>query len=501
MPTGHWTHLAITYQQNSATTGTAAIWVDGNLDMKQTIYGLTTGLINQSTAAMRLGQNDSGGNQVSGSIDNFRISNNARVFAPAVPYASITGNLCPNGDFEAGLVGFRMYGDGDTSLIWSTTTTNVKCGSAVRAIHDEQWHGPALAADSREPGPNLHVQRLVSGRHQLPLPGHSVDERLQYVGNRPLFHFPTRWAPRGASSRILLHGSRDGHYLRVPEPAMASPPGQISIDDVRFQAASSIQPKTLPDMITVGPATVPLGNFYTYTSGSTTATTLNIVNSDTASHTFTVSAVVTDAEGVAGTPVTVGHYTLSAGTRHDGHLSTPKRPARMLFAGLQHCRFGRHELDSACAVQVRRGTRPDRRGNRGDFHFRHERAPRYRAGRPRHQQHGDVGQVRRQISPYLVGLGHVRESARNLHLDRIRSAIQRRERRRHEAHGERATLHVEYGILLDGSHSLGRLVVVHVHQRAGRMGNVRGQDCPALRRQHRQLRALERADDGPSHDP
>ena len=92
------------------------------------------------------------------------------------------------------------------------------------------------------------------------------------------------------------------------------PPGQVWIDDVRFQAASSIQPKTLPDMIAVGPATVPLGNFYTYTSGSTTATTLNIVNSDTASHTFTVSAVVTDAEGVAGTPVTVGHYTLNAGT-------------------------------------------------------------------------------------------------------------------------------------------------------------------------------------------
>ena len=90
--------------------------------------------------------------------------------------------------------------------------------------------------------------------------------------------------------------------------------GQVFIDDVRFQAASSIQPKTLPDMISVGPATVPLGNFYTYTSGTTTATTLNIVNSDTASHTFTVSAVVTNAEGVAGTPVTVGQYTLNAGT-------------------------------------------------------------------------------------------------------------------------------------------------------------------------------------------
>jgi hypothetical protein len=88
--------------------------------------------------------------------------------------------------------------------------------------------------------------------------------------------------------------------------------GQVWIDDVRFQAASSIQPKTLPDMIAVGPATVPLGNFYTYTSGSTTATTLNIVNSDTASHTFTVSAIVTDAEGVKQTPVTVGNYTLAA---------------------------------------------------------------------------------------------------------------------------------------------------------------------------------------------
>ena len=157
--------------------GTAAIWVNGNLDMKQMIYGLTTGLINQSTAAMRLGQNDSGGNQVSGSIDNFRVSNNVRFFSPAIPYAPITGNLCPNGDFEAGLMSFRIFGDGDTSLIWTSTTTNCKCGLRC-ASRGEQCHVVALAADSGERGPNVYVQRLVSGRHQYALPGHSLDGRL-----------------------------------------------------------------------------------------------------------------------------------------------------------------------------------------------------------------------------------------------------------------------------------------------------------------------------------
>ena len=81
IPTGRWTHLAVTYD---SATKTAAIYIDGALDAKQQLKDLKPGLMNQATAELRLGANDWSptGSAVDGKIDSLRMSNVARTFEP-----------------------------------------------------------------------------------------------------------------------------------------------------------------------------------------------------------------------------------------------------------------------------------------------------------------------------------------------------------------------------------------------------------------------------------
>ena len=85
---------------------------------------------------IRVGQNDWSpiGSEIDGKIDSLRISNIARVFTPLYPPSpgapTPPGNLVPNGDFESGLMGWRLNGYGDMNLVWETTggaATGQKC--------------------------------------------------------------------------------------------------------------------------------------------------------------------------------------------------------------------------------------------------------------------------------------------------------------------------------------------------------------------------------------
>ena len=135
VPVGRWTHLAMTYD---SATKTAALYIDGALDVKQEIRDLPTGLINQGTAELYVGQNDWNptGSEVDGKIDALRISNIARTFEPLSPrrprdgrrQARPKGNLVPNGDFELGLLGWRLAGEGDANLLWGTDTKDPASG-------------------------------------------------------------------------------------------------------------------------------------------------------------------------------------------------------------------------------------------------------------------------------------------------------------------------------------------------------------------------------------
>ena len=68
------------------------------------------------------------------------------------------------------------------------------------------------------------------------------------------------------------------------------------MDDVRLIASDSITSLALKDKIAVGPQSFPIGSLYTYTPGTTTATTLIISNTDSAAHNVTVQPVITDWE-------------------------------------------------------------------------------------------------------------------------------------------------------------------------------------------------------------
>ena len=55
VPIGKWTHIALAYD---SATRTAALYIDGQLDVKQEFTGTTNGLVNQATSELRLGTND-----------------------------------------------------------------------------------------------------------------------------------------------------------------------------------------------------------------------------------------------------------------------------------------------------------------------------------------------------------------------------------------------------------------------------------------------------------
>ena len=125
VPVHQWVHLAATYQRNTATSGTVAVYINGRQDATSTNTGLTTGyLVYQSYGPrIAIGSNDwsATGSEMDGKVDALRISKIARVFSPLYPTppepATPKGNLVPNGDFEIGLTGWRPSSYGDAHLI------------------------------------------------------------------------------------------------------------------------------------------------------------------------------------------------------------------------------------------------------------------------------------------------------------------------------------------------------------------------------------------------
>ena len=70
----------------------------------------------------------------------------------------VGGNLVPNGDFELGLMGWRLAGEGDANLLWGTGCQGPGPDRSAAAACGP-WRGPKRAADLREQGPQ---QALLS---------------------------------------------------------------------------------------------------------------------------------------------------------------------------------------------------------------------------------------------------------------------------------------------------------------------------------------------------
>jgi hypothetical protein len=133
VPTGRWTHLAMTYDRRSKEVRT---YVDGRLDTAQVPDGVTDGVLGVGDDVLRLGANNWSpeSSVLDGKLDEVRISSVARTYAPlsagtpaAVPPDT---NLLPNPSFEFGLSGWRANGEANTQLQWHAETAGAPQGRA-----------------------------------------------------------------------------------------------------------------------------------------------------------------------------------------------------------------------------------------------------------------------------------------------------------------------------------------------------------------------------------
>ncbi len=291
VPTGRWTHLAITYD---SATKTGAIYIDGALDVKRQIEDLSTGKMNQLTAELRLGANDwsplSSG--VDGKIDSLRVSKVARTFEPpAAAHAAAPpkGNLVPNGNFELGLLGWRLDGEGDANLVWGTTTKDAAGG--LRCLHNLPDSKHNLGLLSRPIPVTPGVQYTFSARMKsdgkrtprIEIQGYGVNG-----GPLPLPPFPlyptlnTTWTQVSQSFTLPADYAAPSLCIHLSHPGN----GQIWVDDVRLVAGDGKDAPLLQDKIAAGPKTAPVGNLYF--AAEPTPITLNVVNTDNRPHQVTV---------------------------------------------------------------------------------------------------------------------------------------------------------------------------------------------------------------------
>jgi hypothetical protein len=310
IPLGRWTHLAVTYD---AATRTAAIYVDGALDVKHVIRGLTTGQLDQSTAELRLGANDwsPGSSVVDGKIDWLRVSNVARTFEPSAAAvheaAAPKGNLVPNGNFALGLLGWRLDGEGDANVVWATTTQDPASG--LCSLHNLPRSEVKLDLLSRPipVSPAAHYTfsaRMKSDAKRtvrVAIGGFGVSRGPVAVQPFPLYPtLNTRWTQ--VSQSFTLPADFAAPLLCI---CFANPgSGQVWVEDVRLVVGDGKEAPLLQDKIAVGPRTVPVGNLYF--AGVPVPLVLNVVNTDSQAHEVAVKAYVTDWEYAQSPATTIG---------------------------------------------------------------------------------------------------------------------------------------------------------------------------------------------------
>ena len=340
VPTGQWTHLAITY--DPATT-TGAIYVNGVLDTAYQFTGLKTGLINQGKAALYIGQNDwnSAGSHVAGKVDTLRISNIARSFdplwPPVAPPPTPPGNLGPNGDFELGLTGWRLNNEGDASLVWEIVSDNPASGrQCLHSIPGVTLPGsigsqngyllsrPIPACPGRTYTLSLRMKHSYKNSHRIEVLAVGSGS---FTDISPFAIWPTigtSWTQFKQS--FTLPSNFASPYMCVSFSYQLSGP-ECWVDDVRLTGGDVVSDPILQDKIAVGPQSLPVGNLYF--ADTPTPTTLNLVNTDTVDHSVAMQATVVDWEGKKSPAASVGTFTVPAGgvTTTTFNIDTSRRGA------------------------------------------------------------------------------------------------------------------------------------------------------------------------------
>ncbi len=339
VPVGRWTHLAVTYD---SATKTAATYIDGVLDAKQVLSGDGAGLLNQGKAELRVGANDwnATGSEVDGKIAMLRISNIARTFEP-IPtpagekkdkIAAPQGNLVPNGDFELGLLGWRLAGEGDATLLWGPDDKGAASGrlclrtlpgADVGADLREQAPQDALLSRPIPAQPGAHyvlsakMRSDASGRKAsitaFATGGGGGGGRRGGRGGGGTFsqsaELTAEWKPVSVSFTLPNDWTAPSLCVRIEHPRGS----QLWVDDVRLVAGEGEgqDASTLREKIGVSPKPVRVGNLFF--AGSSEQAALDVVNADTQAHRVAVQARVVDWDGQQLPPVALGTFDLPAG--------------------------------------------------------------------------------------------------------------------------------------------------------------------------------------------
>ena len=326
IPSGQWTHLAITFD---STSHIGSIYVNGVLDTTMT---MPTGTLNQATSTIWIGRNDyNSGSAVNGKIDSFRISKVARQFLPLYPTSpgvpTPPGNLVPNGDFEMGLIGWRGDNYGDVNLMWETTggaASGQKCLHSLSSARTD--FATLLPADGGSPCGvysrpiPTHPGRKYTLSMRLKAGSSSLTPRIEVnsLGTSisavsPFPQYPTAntgsWSTFTQAFTLSSTLTAPNMCVHISYPSSSD----LYVDDVRLIASDGPNVLALKDKISVGPAsTLPAGNVFT--TGTASPITLNITNTDTVAHTVTVQPTITDWEGTRATGVpSLGSFTVPAG--------------------------------------------------------------------------------------------------------------------------------------------------------------------------------------------
>jgi len=173
LPTGEWTHLAMTYDQR---TKKVSIYVNGELDVSETPKGVTAGKINPGADMLRIGGKTWKETEglLNGAIDELRISSVARTYKPIHPVEKVTvpgnTNLVANPGFESGMYGWMEGGEVNANLLWDVKTGDAPQGRrylhAVQARRNILMSYPFRIAR----GETVTVSALMRG--EKPCKGH-----------------------------------------------------------------------------------------------------------------------------------------------------------------------------------------------------------------------------------------------------------------------------------------------------------------------------------------
>ncbi len=327
VPAGQWSHVAFTY---SSSTGVCSIYVNGVLDTSTTTTG---GTINPYTIPMRLGQIDWSppGSEFDGKIDSLRISNYARQFLPistppAGGPATPAGNLVPNGNFESGLMGWRLSGYGDMNLTFEVTGGAVSGQKCLHTLSNALTDYATAPGGGDPPGAISRPIPVHPGRkYMLSLWLKTVGSNLypmvsvcqcggpaNIAAISPFPVYPTvttSWSQFTQTFTIPTNIGAPSVCVYLDWPSSGQ---QIYYDDVRLVAGDGSEALALKDMISVGPwSGLPVGNVFVF--GASSPLTMNVVNTDTVAHSVTVQPTITDWQenSVSGVP-SLGTVTVPA---------------------------------------------------------------------------------------------------------------------------------------------------------------------------------------------